>query len=93
MSKFINEGIAYVLGFNERSNCTPGTSWDCDVAWGKTPDSVRSPELPLTSVFLYQITEIILLSPARIADNIHGKLSADYSCFYSFKSPAERKPL
>ena len=30
------------LELNKRSNCTPETSRDCDVAWGKTPDSVRS---------------------------------------------------
>lgn len=30
------------LGFNKRSNCTPETSQDCDVTWGKTPDSVHS---------------------------------------------------
>ena len=29
------------LGFNKRSNCTPETSQDCDVTWGKTPDSVH----------------------------------------------------
>ena len=29
------------LELNKRSNCTPETSRDCDVAWGKTPDSVH----------------------------------------------------